>query len=97
MEETALYIGYAVMGLIALALAGMALLVLYTTASGFYRVIKYKQTCAIIKKYETKNMYKACNVAVHFLISKGVSPEDTLKEAQKMIEQYKKRYKIKED
>ena len=70
MDTTALYIGYIVLGLIAVAL---------------------------IRKYETRNMYKACKVATQFLISKGVSEENTLQEAKDMIEKYRKRYKITED
>ena len=42
-------------------------------------------------------MYKACKVATQFLISKGVSEENTLQEAQDMIEKYRKCYKITED
>ena len=58
---------------------------------------QYKQTSRLIRKYETRNMYKACKVATQFLISKGVSEENTLQEAKDMIEKYRKRYKITED
>lgn len=97
METTALYIGYAVMVLIVIALIGMSLLVLSGTALGLYRILKYKQTSRFIRKHETKAMYKTCKVAVQFLISKGVSPENTLEEALGMIEKYKKHFKIKGD
>lgn len=95
METIALYIGYIIIGLIAVALICLSLLVVWGTIIGLYRIIKYKQTSRLIKKYETRAMYKACNVAVHFLISKGVSPDNTLKETFEMIENYRKRYNIK--
>lgn len=56
METTALYIGYIVIGLIVLVLIGFLLIVLSSTTLGIYRVIKYKQTIRLIKKYETKAM-----------------------------------------
>lgn len=97
MNTIALYLGYIVIGLVAIGLIGLLLLTLYTTVLGFYRVIKYKQTSILIKKYETKNMYKASKIAVDFLVSKGISPCNTIGEALGMIENYRKRYKIKEE
>lgn len=97
MDTIALYIGYIVLGIIAVALIGLFFIVMWSTIIGIYRILKYKQTSRLIRKYETRAMYKACKVATQFLISKGVSPEDTLKEAQYMIERYRKRYKITED
>lgn len=97
METIALYIGYIVIVLIAVALICLSLLVVWSTIIGLYRIIKCKKTSRLIRKYETRNMYKACKVATKFLISKGVSEENTLKEAQYMIEKYRRRYNIKED
>ena len=97
MDTIALYIGYIVLGIIAVALIGLFFIVMWATIIGIYRILKYKQTSRLIRKYETRAMYKACKVATQFLISKGVSPENTLKEAQYMIERYRKRYKITED
>lgn len=97
MDTIALYIGYIVLGVIAVALIGLFFIVMWSTIIGIYRILKYKQTSRLIRKYETRAMYKACKVATQFLISKGVSPENTLKEAQYMIERYRKRYKITED
>lgn len=97
MNTIALYIGYIVIGLIAVVLICLSFLVVWGTIIGLYRILKYKQTSQLIKKYETRSMYKACKVAVQFLISKGVSEENTLKEAQDMIEKYRRRYKIKEE
>lgn len=97
MNTIALYIGYIVIGLIAVVLICLSFLVVWGTIIGLYRILKYKQTSQLIKKYETRSMYKACKVAVKFLISKGVSEENTLKEAQDMIEKYRRRYNIKEE
>ena len=97
MDTIALYIGYIVLGIISVALIGLFLIVMWSKIIGIYRILKYKQTSRLIRKYETRAMYKACKVATQFLISKGVSPENTLKEAQYMIERYRKRYKITED
>lgn len=97
METTALYIGYILIGLIALVLVGMCLLVLWTTVFSLYRIIKYKQTIRFLKKHEEKDMYKACKVAVQFLISKGVTRDNTLEEVLNMIENYRIRCKIKEE
>ena len=97
MNTIALYIGYIVIGLIAVVLICLSFLVVWGTIIGLYRILKYKQTSQLIKKYETRSMYKACKVAVQFLISKGVSEENTLKEAQDMIEKYRRRYNIKEE
>lgn len=94
MDTIALYIGYIVLGLIAVALICMSFLIVWGTIIGLYRILKYKQTSRLIRKYETRNMYKACKVATQFLISKGVSEENTLQEAKDMIEKYRKRYKI---
>lgn len=85
------------MGLVAIALIGLSLLILWSTVLGLYRILKYQQTFWFIKTYETKAMYKTCKIAVQFLISKGVSPENTLEEALGMIEKYKKHFKIKDD
>ena len=97
MDTIALYIGYIVIGLIAVVLICLSFLVVWGTIIGLYRILKYKQTSQLIKKYETRSMYKACKVAVQFLISKGVSEENKLKEAQDMIEKYRRRYNIKEE
>lgn len=97
MNTIALYIGYIVIGLIAVALICMSFAFVWGTIIGLYRILKYKQTSRLIRKYETRNMYKACKIATKFLISKGVSEENTLKEAQEMIERYRRRYKITED
>lgn len=97
MDTIALYIGYIVLGLIAVALICMSFLIVWGTIIGLYRILKYKQTSRLIRKYETRNMYKACKVATQFLISKGVSEENTLQEAKDMIEKYRKHYKITED
>lgn len=95
MNTIALYIGYIVIGLIVVVLICLSFLVVWGTIIGLYRILKYKQTSQLIKKYETRNMYKACKVATQFLISKGVSEENTLKEVQDMIEKYRRRYNIK--
>lgn len=97
MDTIALYIGYIVLGLIAVALICMSFLIVWGTIIGLYRILKYKQTSRLIRKYETRNMYKACKVATQLLVSKGVSEENTLQEAKDMIEKYRKRYKITED
>lgn len=97
MNTIALYIGYIVLGLIAVALICLSILVVWGIIIGLYRILNYKQTSRLIRKYETRNMYNACKVATQFLISKGVSEENTLQEAQDMIEKYRKRYKITED
>lgn len=97
MDTITLYIGYIVLGLIAVALICMSFLIVWGTIIGLYRILKYKQTSRLIRKYETRNMYKACKVATQFLISKGVSEENTLQEAKDMIEKYRKHYKITED
>lgn len=97
MDTMALYVGYIVIGLIAVILICLSFLVMWGTIIGLYRILKYKQTSRLIKKYETRDMYKACKVATQFLISRGVSPENTLKEAQSMIEKYRIRYKIIDD
>ena len=97
MNTAALYIGYIVIGLVAVALICLFFLVVWDTIIGLYRILKYKQTSRLIRKYETRNMYKACKVATQFLISKGVSEENTLKEVQDMIEKYRIRYKIIDD
>lgn len=97
MNTIALYLGYTVIGLVAFALAGLTLLTLYATVLGFCRVIKYKQTSRLIKKYETKNMYKASKIAVDFLVSKGIEPYNTIGEALGMIERYRKRNDIMEE
>lgn len=96
MNTAALYIGYIVIGLVAFALIGLSLLSLYATVLGFYRVIKYKQTSRLIKKYETRNMYKASKIAIDFLVSKGIEPYNTIQEALGMIERYRKRNGIEE-
>lgn len=97
MNTIALYIGHIVIGLIAFALICLSILVVWSTIIGLYRILKYKQTSRLIRKYETRNMYKACKIATKFLISKGVSEENTLKEVQEMIEKYRRRYKITKD
>lgn len=97
METVALYIGYIIIALIFLIVIGFLLLVLWGVGLALYRIAKYKQTLRFIAKHETKDMYKACDVAVKFLISKVSSPDKTLREVQSLIEAYGKRYKIKED
>lgn len=97
MNEIALLIGYTVIVLIAVALIGFVFAILYSISIGLYRIIKYKLTSCLIQKYETKNMYKASKIAVDFLVSKGISPCNTIGEALGMIERYRKRYKIEED
>lgn len=97
MNTIALYLGYIVIGLVAFSLIGLFLLTLYGIFVGFYRIVKYRQTSRLIIKYETKNMYKASKIAVDFLVSKGISPCNTIGEALGMIENYRKRYKINDE
>lgn len=97
MNTIALYLGYTVIGLVAFALIGLTILTLYATLLGLYRVIKYKQTSRLIKKYEQKNMYKASKIAVDFLVSKGIEPYNTIGEALGMIERYRKRNDINDE
>lgn len=97
MNMAALYLGYIVIGLVSFALIGLSLLTLYVTCLSLYRVIKYKQTSRLIKKYETKNMYEACKIAVDFLLSKGINPYNKIEEVLELIEKYKERYNIKEE
>lgn len=97
MDTAALYIGYIVIGLLAIALIGFILLTLLGTVLGLYRIIKYKRTICLLTKYEEKNMYKACKVAAQFLLSKGLSQEDTLQDVMNMIENYRRHCRIKED
>ena len=96
MEQLALYLGYIVIILIALSLIGLSIVALYATALGIYRVIQYKQTSKLIRKYETINMYKASKIAVDFLMSKGISEDDKIGEVLRMMERYRKRYNIEE-
>lgn len=97
METVALYIGYLIIWLIAVLLLGLSLCVMCSTILGLYRIIKYKHTFRLLKRYETRSIYKTSKAATQFLISIGISPEDTLKEAQNLIEKYRIRYKISED
>lgn len=97
MNTVALYIGYIVIFLVAIALIGLSLLALLSMIVGCYRVIKCRQTFFLIRRYEVTNIYKASKVAIQFLSDKGISPEHTLREAQIMIENYRKRNDIKED
>lgn len=97
MDTIALQLGYIVIWLVAFALIGLVLLTLYGISVGFYRIVKYRQTSRLIIKYETKDMYKASKIAVDFLVSKGIDQCNTIGEALVMIENYRKRYKIKED
>lgn len=94
MEQLALYLGYIVIILIALSLIGLSIIALCGTALGFYRIIKYKQTSKLIRKYETSNMYKASKIAVDFLMSKGISEDNKIGEVLRMMERYRKRYNI---
>lgn len=97
MDTIALYIGYTVVGLVAFVLIWLSLLTLWGTVLGFYRVLKYKQTSRLIKKYETRNIYKASKIAIDFLMSKGVCPDYKISEVLDMIERYRKRNKIEEE
>lgn len=97
MNTIALYIGYLIIGLFVFALIGLLLLITYATVLDLYRVFKYKQTSRFIKKYETRNMYKSCKTAVNFLLSKGISPNNTVAEVLDKIENYRKLYNIKEE
>ena len=44
MDTIALYIGYIVLGIIAVALIGLFFIVMWSTIIGIYRILKYKQT-----------------------------------------------------
>ena len=97
MDTIALYIGYIVIGLIALVLICFSVVTLYATAVGLFRITKYKKTSRFIKNHEAKAMYKTAKVAVEFLISKGVCRDNTLGEAENMIERFQQVFKVKED
>lgn len=94
MDTIALYLGYIVIGLVAIALVGLFLLILCGIFEDFYRIIKCKRTSRLIVKYEARNVYKASKIAVDFLVSKGISPCNTIGEALKMVENFRERYNI---
>lgn len=94
MDQAALYLGYAIMVIIAIAIVGIVLLELLSISIGIYRIIKYKQTSKLISKYEARNLYKTSKTAVDFLMSKGIYPDNKISEVLDMIERYRKRNKI---
>lgn len=78
------------MALIAIALVGVAFVLLWGTVTELYKIYKYKRIIRYLTRQEQKDMYKAAITAVQFLISKGISPYYTLQEAISIIENYRK-------
>lgn len=95
METAALYIGYAVLGILGLALLLLALFILWTTIIGIHRIVTTKQTIRFMRKAEAKATYEALQVALQYLISKGAPKQYTLEEVEALIEKFRKEYKIK--
>lgn len=94
MNTIALYIGYAILGILGLALLVFAILVLWLTVAAFYRIIKTKQTIRFMRKSEEKVTYYAMKTALQYLLSKGASINDTLGTVEELIEKFRKTNRI---
>lgn len=95
METAALYIGYAVLGVLGLALLLLALFILWATIVGIHRIVTTKQTIRFIRQAEAETTYEALQVALQYLLSKGAPKHYTLEEVETLIEDFRKAYKIK--
>lgn len=94
METAALYIGYAVLGILGLALLLFALFVLWVTIIGAHRIITTKQTIRFMRKSEEKLTYEALEAALQYLLSQGASKHHTLEEVELLIEKFRKECRI---
>ncbi len=94
MNTTALYIGYAVLAVVGLALAGIAVLMTYATIIGLYRITCDKKTIRFLTRAEAKNINKTSRCAYRYLIEHGCSDSDTLKEVKNKIERHKARHNL---
>lgn len=94
MNTIALYIGYAILGILGLALLVFAILVLWLTVAALYRIIKTKQTIRFMRKSEEKVTYYAMKTSLQYLLSKGASINDTLGTVEELIEKFRKTNRI---
>lgn len=94
METTALYIGYAVLAVLGLALASLAGFTVYLTAVGIYRIIYAKTSIRFMKRAEAKAINKGGRCAYEYLIKHGCSEDDTLRDVANKIEKHKIRHKL---
>lgn len=94
METAALYIGYAVLGILGLALLLFTLFVLWAIIVGIHRITATKQTIRFMRKAEAKVTYDALQVALQYLLSKGAPKQYTLEEVETLIEKFRKEYEI---
>lgn len=86
METIALYIGYAVLGMIGIALFNVLLFVSWLTVSCCWRMFRAKQTIRFLQKPENQTSYTGVKAALALLRRQGFNESLTLKEIEKSIE-----------
>lgn len=96
MEELATYIGYAVIVLLLIITALFSLFVLYSIITTIHRIGYRHKTIFFLRKAEAKATYKAANMALKYLQKVGCVETQTLKDIKLMIENLKKRQKLKD-
>lgn len=94
METTALYIGYAILAILGLALTALALFTVYLTAIGIYRIVTTKQTIRFMQRAEAKATNEGAKAAYDYLIKHGCSQSDTLEDVARLIDKHSKRHNL---
>ncbi len=97
METTALYIGYAVLAILGLALLAFAIFTLYLVVLGFHRIITTNQTIWFMKKSEAKAFNKGGWCAYNYLIKLGCPTDITLEEVANRLRKHQNYYKLNKD
>lgn len=90
METTALYIGYAILGIIGIALFNIILSVAYLTIVCCWRIFKTRQTIRFLQKPEEQTSYDGVRAALNLLHKKGFKENLTLKEIEELTERVRK-------
>lgn len=89
METTALYIGYAILGIIGIALFNVILSVGYLTIVCCWRIFKTRQTIRFLQKFENQASYDTVKAALDSLQKQGFNENLTLKKIEESIERFR--------
>lgn len=93
-ETVAIYIGYAILGILGLAILALAVFTIILVGVGIYRIVTTKTTIRFMQKPEAQATGAGLQAAYDLMIQKGCKEYWTLKEVHNHIEKFHKLHNL---
>lgn len=93
-ENLAVYIGYAILGILGLAILALALFTLILVSVGIHRIVTTKSSIRFMQKHEARATSAGLQAAYNLMIQKGCKEYWTLREVRNLIEKFNKHHQI---